>query len=293
MKRKLFLSLLTVVLFFTGCDNTADSCPEGEVRDLRFRTLPQDTFGMCISEKESEDEKWCSGKIEDGECLSEVSAGEECRVLADCGEDADICLGDPMVLDNMKSEVDIDEGTSALITSENLRNMGLSICTVTECDKKDEDVCPNETTCQNVFKKLGMEDMELFICMKDEAPDDTGNTGDTGDTGNTGNTGDTGNTGNTGNTGEESDIACLGDDCSEHADCKVEGCEATFCTAGLAEKGFTEISACAYRCDPENENADCEDAGLEGFECTDVQPASMLGVELDGAKGICAPPEDE
>lgn len=291
MKRKVFLSLLTAVLFFTGCDNTADSCPEGKVLDLRFRTLPQDTFGMCILEKEpedenSEDEKWCSGKIEDNECLSEVPAGEECRVLADCGKDADICLGDSMVLDNMKSEVDIDEGTAALITSENLRNMGFSICTIIECDKKD-DVCPNETTCQNVFKKLGMEDMELFICIKEDDSDDTGDTGDAGDTG------DTGDTGNTGDTGGDSEIACLGDDCSEHADCKVEGCEATFCTAGLAEEDLTEISACAYRCDPENDNSDCEDAGLEGFECTDVQPASMLGVELDGAKGICAPPKDE
>lgn len=79
--------------------------------------------------------------------------------------------------------------------------------------------------------------------------------------------------------------ACLEDPCTTHADCKKEGCVATFCTAELGvylPSGAPKV--CVLRCDPANNNTDCP----EGLTCNGQ--VAMLGAMADGAKGICATP---
>jgi len=82
-------------------------------------------------------------------------------------------------------------------------------------------------------------------------------------------------------------FACMEDPCTTHADCKQPSCVATFCTAVLGTLVPDNPNACAMRCDPANNSTECPD----GMTCNDqIQQAAGLGIDIDGAKGICAPP---
>lgn len=83
--------------------------------------------------------------------------------------------------------------------------------------------------------------------------------------------------------------ACMGKSCALHADCKTTGCEATFCSAVLGTLYPDNPNVCAVRCDPANGDDDCPD----GLVCNDgIQAAAGFGIDIDGAKGLCAPPTD-
>lgn len=82
-------------------------------------------------------------------------------------------------------------------------------------------------------------------------------------------------------------FVCMGDPCTTHDDCKKPSCVATFCTAVLGALTPNNPNVCAMRCDPANNGAECPD----GMTCNDqIQAAAGLGIDIDGAKGICAPP---
>jgi len=77
------------------------------------------------------------------------------------------------------------------------------------------------------------------------------------------------------------------DPCTTHEDCKRRGCVATFCTTELGELVVDNPDVCAVRCDPANNSAECPD----GMTCNgQITLAEQLGKDIDGAKGICAPP---
>ncbi len=79
------------------------------------------------------------------------------------------------------------------------------------------------------------------------------------------------------------------DACTTHADCKQPSCVATFCSTVLGALAPDNPNVCAMRCDPVNDGADCPD----GMICNDqIQLAPQVdpSIDIDGAKGICAPP---
>lgn len=80
--------------------------------------------------------------------------------------------------------------------------------------------------------------------------------------------------------------ACMGKSCAAHADCKTTGCAATFCTAALGALIPDNPNVCLVRCDPANGNDDC----VPDMVCNDLSAAPQN--ITDGAKGICAPPQN-
>lgn len=85
--------------------------------------------------------------------------------------------------------------------------------------------------------------------------------------------------------------ACMGKSCAAHADCKTAGCAATFCSAVLGTLYPDNPNVCAVRCDPANGDDDCPD----DLVCNDgIQSAPIVDpdIDIDGAKGLCAPPTD-
>ena len=88
-------------------------------------------------------------------------------------------------------------------------------------------------------------------------------------------------------TPDDDAFVCMYDTCVGHADCKKPDCVATFCTTVFGALIADNPNACAMRCDPSNNGAECPD----GMTCNDqIQAAADLGIDIDGAKGICAPP---
>ncbi len=85
----------------------------------------------------------------------------------------------------------------------------------------------------------------------------------------------------------DDDFPCMWNSCVVHEDCKRRECVATFCTTELGELVVDNPNVCAVRCDPANNSAECP----EEMICNDQVPlAGQLGKDIDGAKGICAPP---
>ncbi len=88
-------------------------------------------------------------------------------------------------------------------------------------------------------------------------------------------------------TPDDDAFVCMYDACAIHADCKQPDCVATFCTTVFGTLIADNPNACAMRCDPANSGAECPD----GMICNDqIQAAAGLGIDIDGALGICAPP---
>ncbi|HNT28324.1 MAG TPA: hypothetical protein PKH10_09125 [bacterium] len=80
--------------------------------------------------------------------------------------------------------------------------------------------------------------------------------------------------------------ACMGKTCAAHADCKTTGCAATFCSAVLGELYPDNPNVCAVRCDPANGDDDCP----EDLVCNAGIQMAPSNIDIDGAKGLCAPP---
>ncbi len=85
----------------------------------------------------------------------------------------------------------------------------------------------------------------------------------------------------------DEDFPCMWESCVTHEDCKRRECAATFCTTELGDLVPDNPDVCAVRCDPANNGAECPD----GMTCNDqITLAAQFGKDIDGAKGICAPP---
>jgi len=277
--------IVIIFLFVLSCTGKTDECGKNEVLDKRFRTLPSKTMALCIQAVCNEtDDACCSGVIKDGECLSEVSPGEKCGIISDCGKEAPICLSDPMIVETFiekGAEIGIELNAHDLVSF-----FGLNYCTVINCDSnpekpfdKDKPVlCPEKMFCSDDLAgiKTG-----VFICKpegeKEEIPDES-EIPDNND--------EIIDEQEHDDVDIEPEYACMGDSCSNHADCKKEICAATFCTAELGmflPEGAPEV--CVLRCNPSDGDSACP----EGLVCNGQ--VSMLGDAADGAKGICVTPE--
>lgn len=242
----------------------------------------------------------------DGSCRSLTQIGSPCGTIADCADKNAICLSDPLVsgtiVEQFNTLAKVDASLQAMlkalsyeqVTPGLVRDLvGLNYCTIKDCNLEGNQ-CPEGNECVDATEAPPMSKKSGFMVCKPIVVADTDITPDT----NTGEEPDTATVSDeTDNaaaedttevpdedTGGTIGTACYGNPCAAHAECKVEGCDATFCTTLLGSLVANNPNVCILRCDPANANADCP----EGQVCDgQVALAGSMGIDIDNAKGVC------